>query len=189
MKVTFIASISQRLPEDKTWQEKIVESLSRLCFSVFADHVLDYEQSLLDNMSDEDRVAFHKVIYRNIDKSDFVLGEVSNASLGVGFLLAYALSKQKPIVLMYRNRKPTNLLETLESNSTSCVFVKYGANDDLNKLVKEAIEFVKKRSEERFTMLLQSDILKHLDKIAAGKDISRSEYIRKLIRSDMRRKS
>lgn len=189
MKATFIASISQRSPEDEEWQEKIVISLSQVCSLVFADHVLRFEQSMLNNMSDVDRVTFHKVIYRNIDKSDFVVGEVTSGSLGVGFLLAYAISKQKPIILMYRNNKPTNLLETLENNFTNSVFVKYGENDDLNKLIKEAIEFVKKHTEERFTMLLQPDILKHLDKIATREKISRSEYIRKLIRTNMRKKS
>lgn len=189
MKVTFIASISRRTPEDKKWQERIVESLSSICSRVFAEHVLHFDQSLLDSMNDQDKISFHKAIYRNIDKSDFVVGEASESTLGVGFLLAYAISKQKPIILMYRNRRPTNLLETLENNLTNCIFVKYGDDDNLNKLIKEAIDFVKNHSEERFTMLMPPDIIKHLDKIPIRRKLSRSEYIRELIHADMKMKS
>jgi len=186
MRVTFITSLRQASDDDLYWNREIITLLKSHFNPVYADHIQDYNQSALDQMTEEEKIFFHQIILKNIQKSDFVVGEVTRPSLGVGFLLAFAQSKQKPTILFYRSEDPpTNLLSTLEKESSKIVSLHYASKDELSRLIKDSIEFIGKNSDTRFTMLFSSEIIQHLDRVAETKNIPRSEYIRRLIKEDM----
>lgn len=188
MKATFITSLRSASNDDSDWNREIIKLLNSRFSKVYADHILNYNQSSLDQMSEEEKISFHQQIIRNIQKSDFVVGEVTNSSLGVGFLLAFAQSKQKPIILLYRSKQsPTNLLSTLEKDTSRFLSLHYSSRDELGKLLSDAIEFIGQNTDTRFTMLFSTEIVQHLDRVAETKNVSRSEYIRRLIRKEMKK--
>ena len=56
-----------------------------------------------------------KIAFEEIDKSDFLIAELSKKAIGVGVEVGYAFAKQKPII--YIKRKDANHSTTVEGCS------------------------------------------------------------------------
>lgn len=121
-----------------------------------------------------------------IDRADFVVFEVSIEEVSLGFEMKMALERSKPILVLYDCRKG-QLPFTLKGVTLNRLIIyDYDQRDDqeLKEILKSALGDIRDQLETRFTMILPSDINSYLNKVADN----RSEYIRKLIRQDMKRK-
>ena len=80
----------------------IIQTLENTGYTVFSDHVTKMNQGQLDSFSSEENIAYHRKIFQNICKANLVISECSKESLSVGFLLAFALENEKPLILLYK---------------------------------------------------------------------------------------
>lgn len=186
MKITFLATIKGKKQYSDDYKN-IIQALHALGYKVFYEHVTDYSQEQLDSMSEDERIKFHESIMLKIKESNIVVAEVSYSSMGVGYLISTAMNWSKPVVMLYKGEKPTNLLTTLEESKRS-VTLHYDNITNLFKILKSAIEYLSEQLDIRFTMLLDPEIVRQLDAISKQRNISKSEYIRELIKRDKKNK-
>ncbi|MES2223418.1 MAG: nucleoside 2-deoxyribosyltransferase [Patescibacteria group bacterium] len=69
-----------------------------------------------------------------IQKSDLVIAEVTNPSLGVGYELAYAEMLKKPVVCLFRKIEDKRLSAMVNGNSYFKVLIYTDLEDASNKL-------------------------------------------------------
>lgn len=72
-----------------------------------------------------------------IREADFIVAEVTNPSLGVGYEIGYAESLEKPIVCLYR-KSEKRISAMVNGNKSLCVYA-YDNIEEANKLVKEFV--------------------------------------------------
>ncbi|MGI5827559.1 MAG: hypothetical protein ACOX6V_00890 [Patescibacteria group bacterium] len=121
----------------------------------------------------------------DIKEADMAIFEASTQSLGVGFLINRALELEKPTLVLHIPDRTPLFIEGIE-NERLRVMEYTKAN--LRTILEQEIMELTKLIDQRFTMLLSTDLVNHLDDVAE-KGIPRSEYIRNLIKKDMESKA
>lgn len=76
-----------------------------------------------------------------IRESDFIVAEVTNPSLGVGYEIGYAEGLEKPILCLYKNSEK-RISAMINGNKSLCVYL-YNNIEDASKIITE---FVSKNS-------------------------------------------
>lgn len=181
----FVGTIRQK-PQYEGAFIKLVSILENEGHEVIHKHVTSNEQSDLDKMSIDQDSDFHSNILKNIQKSDIVVSEVSSNSLSVGYLLSYAASSGKPLLVFYHSKTDEpNLFRSLAKNSSKIFLVKYSSLDELNSLILEYVEYAKDQVDVRFNFFIPPSIGNYLDWISKTKKVPRSVYLRNLIEKDM----
>lgn len=74
-----------------------------------------------------------------LEQSDVVVAEVTQVSLGVGYELAYAESKNIPIICLYRTNTGRTLSAMIRGNSYFKIF-DYENFDEIEDSLLEAIQ-------------------------------------------------
>ena len=184
MKVYFTASITYKDKLGKIYK-RIVNKLEKLGYEVEATHVLKHNVVKIKTHSDEQRYKDYEEMLGWIKDADIVVGEVSFPStVTTGHVLTRALEQGKPVLALYHQENVPPLLLGLELERFR--LVEYNEYD-LESVLESEINELLKLPDQRFTMLLPSDISNHLDEVV-NTGITRSEYIRNLIRKDMKKK-
>lgn len=183
MKLFFTAAISQK-PRFGIYYDRINKVLKEGGYSVETGNLFEMTVDTISASGQEERLKWYKNSLINITQADLVVVEISFPStVNVGYELSVALEKGKPVVALYKEDCDPIFLHGL--NTDKLILVSY-TNNDLELVLKNALEYVKEQKDLRFTMLLPSNIVRHLDQISREQRIARSEYIRKLIRKDMK---
>ncbi|OGD62855.1 hypothetical protein A2160_05720 [Candidatus Beckwithbacteria bacterium RBG_13_42_9] len=187
MKVYFTASLTGKKLFGENYQ-KITSSLRRQGHQVFDEHIVNSTKEKIMNESPGQRLAYIKLLNKNLRWCDVVLAEVSYPSTSVGFEICLAMSRQKPVLAMHDERGDfPSLLEGFKEEVASIIAYKL---DEVDKVLEGALEFIKDRVlTKRFTILFSPRIVRFLDTIAQTGTISRSEYIRDLILQDLRKRA
>jgi nucleoside 2-deoxyribosyltransferase len=100
--------------------EKIIKSLQKYG-EVLTEHV--GSSTLLDN--GEEDLSDEEIYNRDmkwLKKSDVVVAEVSNPSLGVGYEISKAESENKEILCLYKNKQNKNLSAMISGSPTVTVY-------------------------------------------------------------------
>ena len=140
------------------------------------------------NESQDERKVYHQYLVENVGRSDAFVAEVSYPSTSVGYEISLALSKEKPVLVLYDEETGDwpSLLQALKEEKV--LLMPYNL-DNLKIILKNSLDFLRERSiEKRFTMLMAPKLLKGLEKICKSKKIPRSVYIRELIEEDLKKK-
>jgi nucleoside 2-deoxyribosyltransferase len=182
MKVYFVGSISGKKLYLKNYKH-IVNSLSEFGCEVIENTIKPTEEDV-KTLSDEDKVKYYRRVLKWIDYSDIVVAEVSHPSIGVGHEVSVAIEKQKPVILMHVDGYSPHFMEGLKTDKL-CV-VKYEFND-LNNVLKDALEFASDQQDTRFNFFISPKIGTYLDWVSKRKRIPRAVYLRKLIEEDIKR--
>ena len=90
-----------------------------------------------------------------------------------------------PILILVKPNTKLAFIDGLQEDHEQLLKSEY-TMDNLFEVVRQGIEYLSDFMNTRFTMLMPPDIGKYLDNVSA-KGVNRSEYIRKLIRVDMKR--
>lgn len=181
----FVGTIRQKSQYEGAFL-KLVSILENEGHEVVHDHVTSKKQSDLDKMSADQDSDFHTNILKNIQKSDIVVSEVSSNSLSVGYLLSYAASSGKPLLVFYHTKtNEPNLFRSLAKNSSKIFLVKYSSLDELKSQILEYVEYAKDQVDVRFNFFISPSIGNYLDWISKTKKVPRSVYLRNLIEKDM----
>jgi hypothetical protein len=188
MKIYFAASVSGKKYYLENYK-KIVEVLRKLGHKViypktFFDTDFTHKQAVL-NMEKRVKIEkLHKQIARDKLRSDLVVIEGSYKSFALGQEINYALRVGKPVLVLYLQNKPHILL----NEAGDRVLISQYNLENLEEVIRDAIDYLKIDEMKRFTMLVPGKIIDHLDRFCREKEISKSEYIRKLIIDDLERR-
>lgn len=181
MKIHVIGSISGN-------QERYKEIIK--CIEVNGDTVITNHYSLrtLEEVAQEtpaDTESYRKKSLEWIKQADIIIFEATKPSFGTGYKLAVAIDLKKPIIIIYEPNVSNAPLHSLFYYNERIQVVGYTLSE-LPLILKDAIDIAIKYIEVRFTLILPGDIISYLDDVAQnGKN--RSEFIRDLIRREMRK--
>lgn len=184
MKVFFHSSLvgkQQYLKEYNT----IIDIIQKLKCEVFAEHVLNRNSRKLANASENDIYRDIQKQKRIIDSCDAIIVETTYPSIGVGYIIAYALENHKNILALYLST-PHAILEA-ERNRLLTIKKYSLANEE--KLVNDIKSFLKKTQERtlkyRFNMMMDKFLNELLEREANKLGTSKADYIRQLLYKEL----
>ncbi len=126
-----------------------------------------------------------KHILAEIRKADVCVFEVSIGDLSIGFWVWSALSMGKAVILLGKSEKVLALFEGIGPNSMITVVYKDG---DLKEKLDLALKQAGTLVNTRFNLFIPRELMAYLDWVAKNLGVNRSEYIRKLIEKEVRRR-
>ncbi len=184
MKIYFTASITYR-EKFKEIYKRIVNKLISLGYEVEATHVLEHQvEQTSSNYKYEQKVKDYEEMLGWINEADIVVCEVSFPSTIVtGHVMTRAMEHGKPVLALCLGNSVPPLLLGLETERFK--LIEYNKLN-LEKVLERELKELLRLPDERFTLLLPSKITNHLDMVAK-KGITRSEYIRSLIKKDIKK--
>lgn len=180
MKIYFTASIVGKKHYIKHYL-KIIEILKKLNHQVKSDHIIKASENQINMQAKTDREKFHKQLKKWIIETDCVVVETSFPSISVGFEISLALNLGKPVLLLHTNEAPT-LLSSYDNEKLICARYRM---DELKDILGDFINYVRGKTEQRFTFFISSEIANFLEEISRKKRIPKSVYIRSLIEKKM----
>lgn len=109
--------------------------------------------------------------------------EKVTSSIHIGFELGVSLMRGKPVIIIFQKDKEPVLIN--QAFSGRLVKSEY-QTDNLEDTLEWCFEEAEKLSNKRFTFYIDPEIESFLDKVAESGDKSRSEYIRNLIKKEIK---
>lgn len=182
MNVYFTASVSakQKYIEEYT---NIIDYLKKLGNQVTSQHITDITESQIREKSREEILLFQSKVEHWIKKCDFMIADTSFPSVSVGYEIALALRIGKPILVFFGDGGAPSLLSYYKDEKL--LAEKYD-EQTYKETINSFVNFVKGKSELRFTFFITPAIAVFLDEIAKIERIPKAVYIRRLIEKDMR---
>lgn len=113
-----------------------------------------------------------------------MIAETSFPSISVGYEISLALSRGKPVLILYSSGNAPTLLAHHRDEKLICE--KY-TDDTLEDIIKDFLNYVQGANDMRFTFFITSEIASYLEKISRDKKIPKSVYLRRLIEKEMNR--
>jgi hypothetical protein len=135
------------------------------------------------SLSKEERAIHYKRVASELSKADVIVVEASIHSLTIGQFIQQGLDQKISVLILCRKGIRPLFQDGVEYEENRLLILEYSL-DDLKQVLKDGLDFLSEANKGRFTLILSSEIIKHLDNISK-KNISRSEYIRNLILKDM----
>ena len=113
-----------------------------------------------------------------IKEADINIFECSIPSLGVGFQIEKSLDYNKPTIVLYFKKNTPHFLTGTQNDK---LFLKEYSVENLNQVVKDAIEEAKHATDKRFNFFISPSLLSYLEEESKRFDMTKSAFIRKLI--------
>jgi hypothetical protein len=164
--------------------EQVLHELERHHVSVFAtlrEFPLKLEK--LRNSSAhtrDDKYLADREIRKGISKSDAVVIEASYPSFRLGFEAFYALTLQKPVLVLSRNQDYSNLID--QPHFFGAKYSDFTLPDEIEKFLSH----VKKYNLRcRFNLFISEMHKEKIAKAAKRYGVSMSDYVRKLVEDDV----
>ncbi|WP_292485024.1 nucleoside 2-deoxyribosyltransferase [Methanohalobium sp.] len=105
-------------------------------FRVMSWYVVD------SNLEDTESEMSEQEVYNRdaglIDKSDLLIAEVSVPSIGVGYEICYAISKNLPVICLYKSGSNVSSM-VLGNTYDKLIVAQYLNTDELNKIIQNSI--------------------------------------------------
>lgn len=184
MKAYFAASISGKKLYEKNYRA-IVSELQSLGHQVIHEYLFERSKEDFNKQTEAERRVRQRNLLEWKRDSDIVVVETSTPSFGLGQEIEDSVRLKKPVLALH---VPEVKPHILTSGAEDLIFIIPYTILSLSKVLKDNLEMLSIGEMRRFTMLFPADITEYLDSLVNKENISRSEYIRKLIRADMKRK-
>lgn len=126
-----------------------------------------------------DHSTQHKLLLERIHKADICIFECSFQSFTIGYLIEKALELDKPVVGLYLEDHIPDFLIELENEKLH--MVEY-TKDSLFDLLKTSILKASFLTDKRFNFFINSDMLAYLNKVSKKLGVTKSTFIRSLIK-------
>lgn len=169
--------------------KKIVKCLTNNGYEVMEDtSVTPFTK--FQKMNEEEIKNNYNNVKKWIEKCDFAVFEASFPStLSIGHEISLALSKGKPVIVMYlKDRSPRFLMG---NNDDNIVWACYGENvkeKSIDEVLANAFEKVKNKINIRFNLFVPRTLMAYLDWVTKDVGVNKSEYIRVLIEKEVKKK-
>lgn len=158
---------------------RVLESLGHEHLS---DLVINNDVPQFYRQSKQDWSLNYQSLTNRVKKADFVIAEVSCPSLAIGYLINFALEKNKPVIALYSQNHVPYFLIGLENQNFH--LFQYSENS-IVPVLTEAFEYVSDELNIRFNMIFPAKINQYLEEISLEQGISKSHFIRSLIKKHM----
>lgn len=185
MKVLFIASILYRDNLFKEY-ERIVDCLKINGHEVLGDQALTITLDEIYKQTPEEKTSYLNLFKKQVSDCNVMCVEATFPStMNIGFQVAYALQKNKPVIVLYKkNKYHSTLFDVLESDK---LFYEEYTDQNLEVVLKNGLDFVDKKSDSRFNFYLPSNQVDYIDEVSKKDNLSRSAALRKVIAGAMER--
>ncbi len=152
---------------------KVIESLgAEITYNWFEDKQKLSSEQIFEKASN------------SIKKSDVVIAEVTYPSTGVGQQIGLALEFKIPVIALQQEGKKEISRFAVGTQSSRFEFREYTL-DNLKLVLKESLSLLVARQHEKFNFISTKEINEYLDKKSKEYNLSRSQYLRRLIRDHM----
>lgn len=184
MKVFFNASIAGK-SENLRAYEIIIKAIKEHGCEIYSDHVIKDECNTENFKLKKDYRNYSKTIRKLLTESDVVVTESTFPSIMVGYILHLALQQRKHVLVLYQN----NPHRILVGDSSEYLNVKRYNPKQYQKLKTILGKFFDKTKNKslniRFNLMIDEMLDKILEKKSKKINISKADYIRKLIENDV----
>ncbi len=134
----------------------------------------------LSESEDKYRYIHDSLVKRAIFVSDAVVIEASHPSFRLGFETHFALSQQKPVLVLSLKRNYANLIKN--PNFFGAKYNEFTLPDEIEKFIAHVKKY---KLRNRFNLFISDDEKEYLERVAKINSISMSSYLRKLIQQDI----
>lgn len=188
MKVFFTCSrAGSKIDKYRSLDIKVLEELRRLEVSIESTIERTYLsqtpelRKILDLTENESAYKFvhDSLVRRVIRRSDAMVVEASYPSFRLGFEAFYALSLQKPVLVLSKFKNYANLIN--QPHFFGAKYTDFTLPDEIEKFVKHVKSY---RLSARFNLFISDDQKSKIDKMSKQYNVSQSDYIRGLIDKD-----
>ena len=133
----------------------------------------------LSTSEDSYRYAHDAAVKRAIFRADAVVIEASYPSFRLGFEAFFALSQQKPILVLSQFANYGHLID--QPNLFGAKYTPFTLPDEIEKFLRHVRQH---KLRNRFNLFISDHQRKHIGEAAKFYNVSRSDYVRKLIDAD-----
>ncbi|KKQ97469.1 MAG: hypothetical protein UT24_C0008G0021 [Candidatus Woesebacteria bacterium GW2011_GWB1_39_12] len=189
MKIFYTVSYSAWI-KHKDFFKVVLDELERHKAKVETTIRRDHYRAELKKIKDSTSPSEDKYRYENdrgvrqsIFRADAVVIEASYPSFRLGFEAFYALTQNKPVLVLSKFRNYSKLID--QPHFFGAKYTKFTLPDEIAKFIRH-VEYHKLRN--RFNLFISDSHKEHLEKSGKHFSVSMSDYIRKLVEADMERK-
>lgn len=167
----FISGAYRSSSNDKEKIDKLLNGLNNTNYKL--DHYFfDVEQDS-DDYGD---------VLKRIRDADVFIGEMSRASQTLGFLLAYALSHQKPSLYLFSENTLGKPKTPILNNPSRLLTISEYDGVDINELINKFLRKAEKQLySQRITFICSKEIYDYIDSKSNKNGMSKGEIIRSLL--------
>lgn len=184
MTIYFSGSLAGKKQYEQNYR-LIISELQHLGHHVIYEYLFERDRKDLESQSEQERLEQQRNLLVWKRDADLMVVEVSNPSFGLGQEIEDAIRLKKPVLALHIPEVSPHIL-TL--GAEELVFIVPYTPSSLKVILKENLEALARGEMRRFTMLLPADLTEYLDRLQSTKNITRSEYIRRLIKKDMEKR-
>lgn len=123
---------------------------------------------------------------KEMDEADICIFETSIPSTAMGQLAQLSIEKSKPTVLLYTKNNKPYFFRGLAEAERRALLLEYDPKN-INEILDYVFTWAEEFLNTRFTLIFPPDIISYLNNLKRD-GRSRSEYIRDLIRKDIKNK-
>jgi len=184
MKVLFEFSRSG-LPKYRKYLEIIRDQIIENGHTLVNDLLKETNQLGSDKLPEE---IFSKIT-KSISQAQCVIIEASEVSLSQGYILTKAISLGKPVILL--KHKESNIKKSRFADTIKSKLLKNETYSDKKSLTSILNHFwhQNKYIKTRFNLVLPNELDSYITQTSLSMDMSKTEYITKLIKDDRKTKS
>jgi len=183
VKIYFTASEVNKKGLKQIYQ-RIVNHLQQQGHDVFEKVLSEYTLDVT-NLSSREIKEWYKEWLVYVGEADLAIVEGSYPStIHIGFELGLILSRGKPVILLFEAGKEPVLINQLFS---SRLIKSEYSEHNIEEVIDWCLEEAEKIANRRFTFYISPEIDTYLDKVVDKGLVSRSEYIRNLIKKEMKK--
>lgn len=181
MTIYFSGSLAGKKQYEQNYR-LIISELQTLGHHVVYEYLFERTRGEVDNQTEEEKLKRQRNLLEWKRDADIIVAEVSNPSFGQGQEIEDAIRLRKSILALHVFEVQPHILT---AGVEDFVFVVPYTPDTLKNILSKNLEALSRGEMRRFTMLLPADLTEYLDRLQSTKNITRSEYIRRLIRKEM----
>ena len=124
---------------------------------------------------------FFQTETQGLNNSDFLVAEISYPSVGVGFLISYAVMKKKKILCLYKENLHKTQSAFITSIPKSKITIKKYDNESLEPILSEYFAKTKPFKLYKFNFIISQKIKDYLDWLSQDTTLSLSEKLRNIV--------
>ena len=183
MKIYFTASITGRKSYQNEY-DSIIKVLRDLGHAVETELDMRKNDDIRLDEPLEKREKMHKRIMKKIGSCEMVVVEASYPSTNIGYEIASAIDKEKPVLVIHVPWKVPVLLLGAKYDRLKIIEC---TPEDLKSNIKFYLDELGETVDTRFNFFISPKHQIYLDWVAKNKKIPRAVFLRRLIEDDMKR--
>jgi len=183
MKIFYLCSLSGK----EKYLDKyklIVQTCKKLGHEVYSDHVFKRTVSDVSSYNFKTHKKEYQKLVTLMKRSDAVIAEITFSSTTVGNFITLALQNFIPTLLLHQSDYHGLVVGDLNR----LIKISTYSEKNISKILQRFFKFAEKRRLSiRFNMMIDENIDQFLSKQSATWNVSKAEYLRRLIQQKIKR--